>query len=67
MSEMADLHFDQEEDWDVCQMCGTELPPLNGVEANDFRSFCDECIEHGQHENGCDCIACVTAENINLP
>jgi hypothetical protein len=26
-----------------CEVCGDELPPLNGVEENDFATICYAC------------------------
>lgn len=28
---------------ETCLVCGDELPPLNGVEENDFAFMCETC------------------------
>ena len=28
---------------EVCVICKGPLPPLNGVEENDFKNICEEC------------------------
>lgn len=38
-----------------CQGCGYQLPPLCGIEENDFAILCDDCDDDWSDEECVDC------------